>query len=129
MTKHAPSLCTVLFTVISVTLHAGCSCDPDERQHVADDAGTDSGRAGAPEPDAARDAKAPPPPDATPDARADAGAPDLFAAWRQIQGALRKSPDHLPARADALVASKDPKALFDFVRDEIATYPPSRSSE
>ena len=52
----------------------------------------------------------------------DAGPPlDPFAAMAELLAALRKSPDHLPARADALVAQKDPQALLDFVRDELAT--------
>lgn len=55
----------------------------------------------------------------------DSGALDQFAAWEQALTALRKSPDHLPARADEVVASKDPAKIFAFVRDEIATYPPS----
>jgi len=52
------------------------------------------------------------------------GALDMWEAWKRIQTALRKSPDHLPGQADAAVASKDPARIFEFVRDQIATYPP-----
>jgi hypothetical protein len=37
---------------------------------------------------------------------------------------VRASPDHLPARAANLVAAGDPASLYEFVRDEIVTYPP-----
>ena len=37
---------------------------------------------------------------------------------------MRASPDHLPARAANLVAAGDPASLYEFVRDEIVTYPP-----
>ena len=46
-----------------------------------------------------------------------------FAVWEEVRAALRTSPDHLPARAEGLVGEGDPKALFEFVRDEIVTYP------
>ncbi|MBK7580769.1 MAG: VWA domain-containing protein [Myxococcales bacterium] len=52
------------------------------------------------------------------------GGLDMWTAWQRIQAALRKSPDHLPAQADAVVATKDPAKIFEFVRDKIATYPP-----
>lgn len=54
-----------------------------------------------------------------------AGAEDAppFSVWRQIREALRASPDHLPARAARLVETRDPEALFAFVRDEIVTFP------
>ncbi|AKU96115.1 hypothetical protein AKJ09_02779 [Labilithrix luteola] len=48
----------------------------------------------------------------------------IFDLWRQLRAAIAQSPDHLRARADALVATKDPKALFAFVRDSIRTLPP-----
>lgn len=57
---------------------------------------------------------------------AGAGAPiDAFTAWKEARVALRTSPDHLSARADAVVASKDAQRIFEFVRDEIVTYPPA----
>ncbi|MDF3069057.1 MAG: hypothetical protein K0R38_4658 [Polyangiaceae bacterium] len=57
------------------------------------------------------------------DGGGDAGL-DHFAAWRQLRAAVQQSPDHLTARAERLVADKDPEAMFEFVRDEILTYPP-----
>ncbi|MEM7676860.1 MAG: hypothetical protein AAF449_12725, partial [Myxococcota bacterium] len=47
----------------------------------------------------------------------------LFDVYRELRSALRGSPDHLPARADTLVAAGDISKIFDFVRDEIAVYP------
>ncbi len=50
--------------------------------------------------------------------------PDVpFGVWREIQSALRKSPDHLIAEAERLVAGKDAEAIFALVRDRIATLP------
>jgi hypothetical protein len=49
----------------------------------------------------------------------------MFEAWELARSALWQSPDHLPARADAVVKGGDPAAIFKFVRDEIATYPPA----
>lgn len=37
--------------------------------------------------------------------------------WQALLDALRQSPDHLAAAADAAVASKDPALIFAFVRD------------
>ncbi len=51
-------------------------------------------------------------------------AADPFTIWAQLQQALRQSPDHRLAVADKLVARRDPSALLDFVRDQIATCPP-----
>ena len=50
-----------------------------------------------------------------------------YAVWEQMQQSLRTSPDHLPAQADRLVEEGDPAAIFQFVRDRIATYPPPTS--
>ena len=47
------------------------------------------------------------------------GARDPYNVWRQVQAALRTSPDHAVARASALVAAGDVGALHRFVRDEI----------
>lgn len=47
------------------------------------------------------------------------GARDPYDVWRQVQAALRTSPDHAFARAGALVAAGDVGALHRFVRDEI----------
>jgi hypothetical protein len=52
----------------------------------------------------------------------------IFDVWRAAQLALRQSPDHLTAKADALVKQADPATIHAFVRDEIATYPPSDDS-
>lgn len=46
-----------------------------------------------------------------------------FDAWREARDVLRKSPDHLLAQAERVVALKDPKRIFEFVRDSILTYP------
>ncbi|MEB2314219.1 MAG: VWA domain-containing protein [Polyangiaceae bacterium] len=56
------------------------------------------------------------------------GAQAIFDVWRDARQALRQSPDHLIGQADALVAAKDPAKLFEFVRDQIVTYPPSDDS-
>jgi len=48
----------------------------------------------------------------------------IFDVWRNLGDGLHASPDHLPARADALVQGGDPEALFLFVRDQITTVPP-----
>ena len=58
-----------------------------------------------------------------PDNPSGAGKSVPFSVWREIQQALRTSPDHLPARADQLVAGKNAESLFRFVVDEIATHP------
>lgn len=42
-----------------------------------------------------------------------------YAVWREVQQALRASPDHTPGRAAALVAAGDARALHRLVRDEI----------
>ena len=42
---------------------------------------------------------------------------------RQLREAVRTSADHLSARADAIVASRDPLKAVRFVRDEIAVLP------
>jgi hypothetical protein len=50
-----------------------------------------------------------------------------FSVWEQMQTGLRESPDHLPGTADALVEEGEPQAIFEFVRDEIATQPPQKN--
>ncbi len=52
----------------------------------------------------------------------------LFDVWRAAQISLRQSPDHLTARAEALVKEGDPAKIHAFVRDEIVTYPPTDDS-
>jgi hypothetical protein len=88
----------------------------------------DSGGAG-PSPSATPDA------DASTDVRADVvadtaveggdsgGPKTMFEVWRDMQQAVRSSPDHLVAEADRRVASKDPESIFRFVRDSIRTLP------
>jgi hypothetical protein len=46
-----------------------------------------------------------------------------FSVWEGMRKGLRASPDHLPGTADDLVAAGDPEAIFEFVRDDIATQP------
>jgi len=57
------------------------------------------------------------------------GGASQFEHWQALRDALAQSPDHLRARADALVAAKDPKLIFEFVRDSIATVPPIGQAE
>ncbi len=47
------------------------------------------------------------------------GLDDPYEIWRQVQAALRTSPDHAVGRAGALVAAGDIAAIHRFVRDEI----------
>ncbi|MEM9070251.1 MAG: hypothetical protein AAGE52_17220 [Myxococcota bacterium] len=61
--------------------------------------------------------------DAGEDASDSGAARSIFDTYREIQEALRESPDHLPARAERLVAAGDPEAIFLFVRDQIRVYP------
>lgn len=49
-----------------------------------------------------------------------------FTMWRELQRALRSSPDHLPARARALVAARDIEGLAALVTDAIRTLPTVR---
>ncbi|MEF8871003.1 MAG: hypothetical protein V5A41_05170, partial [Haloarculaceae archaeon] len=48
---------------------------------------------------------------------------DTFDAFEAVRDAMRTSPDHLPARAAALVAEGDADAIFAFVRDELVVDP------
>lgn len=41
----------------------------------------------------------------------------------QLRTLIRSSPDHLQARAEAVVATKNPKCIAEFVRDHIAVLP------
>lgn len=45
--------------------------------------------------------------------------PGPFSVWREVQAALRVSPDHSSGRAAQLVAANDLEGLHRFVRDEI----------
>jgi hypothetical protein len=51
-----------------------------------------------------------------------------FEALEELRTALRTSPDHLPATAERLVASRDPAAIVRFVQERIASYPGGRAS-
>jgi transglutaminase-like putative cysteine protease len=51
-----------------------------------------------------------------------------FGVWEEVRAAVRTSPDHLAARADALVLGKDPVAIYEFVRDHIITLPANPST-
>lgn len=46
-----------------------------------------------------------------------------FGVWEEVRAAIRKSPDHLVAEAERVVASKDPVAIFELVRDQFVTLP------
>lgn len=46
-----------------------------------------------------------------------------FAVWEDMIKALEQSPDHFMGRRKTLVASKDPKAMTDFVRDSFQVLP------
>lgn len=47
----------------------------------------------------------------------------------QLREMIRTSPDHLQARAEEVVATKDVKRIVDFVRENIAVLPPFRVRE
>lgn len=49
---------------------------------------------------------------------------DVWAVWEEALLSLQTSPDHLSARVGRLVKAGDPRAIFDFVRDEIVVFPP-----
>lgn len=63
-----------------------------------------------------------------PDQGVDAGPPDTNVwAWLEARRTeVRQSPDHLPARAEALVAAGDAEAIFAFVRDTLTVVPTGR---
>ena len=48
--------------------------------------------------------------------------------WEEMLMALQTCPDYLEGRMKALVASKDPEAMFNFVRDEIYLMPTSNKA-
>ncbi|WP_437394921.1 hypothetical protein [Flagellimonas lutimaris] len=49
-----------------------------------------------------------------------------FGVWEDMIKMLEQSPDHLVGRRKALVASKDPKAMTEFVRDSFQILPSNR---
>ena len=46
-----------------------------------------------------------------------------FSVWEEMIHALKKSPDNLAARRDALVAAKDAQAMTEFIRDDLQVLP------
>lgn len=52
---------------------------------------------------------------------------DPYKVWEEMLMALETSPDHLERKYKRLIAAKDPKAMFDFVRDEIHLMPVHRA--
>lgn len=50
-----------------------------------------------------------------------------YKVWEEMLMALETSPDHLEGRYKKLIVGKDPKAMFDFVRDEIHLMPAKRA--
>lgn len=100
----------------------GCDCGSDGGSNDAgalEDGGDDAAVAD----DGGQDAEVDAGEDAGPDAAADTL--DVFEAWQEAREALQASPDHLPERVADLIADGDPQAMFEFVRDRIATYPSS----
>ena len=53
---------------------------------------------------------------------------DWFDVWREAKDAVRKSPDHLIARSEEVVATKDATKIYEFVRDRVQTVPPTNVS-
>lgn len=51
-----------------------------------------------------------------------------YKVWEEMLMALETSPDHLEGRMKSLIASKDAKDMFHFVRDEINLMPASNKS-
>lgn len=62
-------------------------------------------------------------PEQTPSNTSSLPDPLPFAAWKKMREALRRSPDHLTSRCEEIVATKDPQAIFEFVRDHFLTRP------
>ncbi len=129
MTSAWRPVVTVLLVIVSGVGSFGCSCEKTTEPEV-----TNRCTSSECKPDASADAGAVP--DAAPDASADAAAPDAaspdadtaltaWQIWARTSAALQRSPDNLPGRAAQLVEQRDPAALHAFVRDQIATYPPT----
>ncbi len=100
-----------LSVLVAFTTLVACGDDSSAPQTPADAGAPDAGAAGS-------EAGA---------TGAEAGAASLgfFEAFEHAQALVRQSPDHLPAMAEALVKTKDAQKMFEFVRDQILTYPPS----
>ncbi len=51
-----------------------------------------------------------------------------FKVWEEMLHAIKTSPDYLPLRVEKLIDSKDLKAMFHFVKDELVLMPPRAKS-
>jgi len=51
-----------------------------------------------------------------------------FKIWEEMLQALKTSPDFLPQRVEDLIVSKDPKAMYDFVKNEIILIPTTKNA-
>lgn len=51
-----------------------------------------------------------------------------YKVWEEMLMALKTSPDHLEGRMKILIDTKDPEAMFHFVRDDIYLIPPKSTS-
>ncbi len=108
----------VVIGVVLGIFSAGCSCQDESKAACEDCSDTEE-----PEPDASVVS------DAGPDAAVTE--PDAaieltpWRVWESTARALERSPDNLPAQAALLVQKGDPEEIFEFVRDNITTYPPS----
>jgi hypothetical protein len=101
--------------LVGAALSNGCGCSDDDDVNAAAggrDAGAGTNGASGSGPDASGDAGA------SGTGGADAGL-DFWTAWERARMALRTSPDHLLARADDVVKTKDPVKIFEFVRDQM----------
>ncbi|MBW2735312.1 MAG: hypothetical protein JRH20_23255 [Deltaproteobacteria bacterium] len=54
--------------------------------------------------------------------------PSMHEVAFELRERIRKSPDHLRARAKDVVAGKNAQAIYEFVRDQIITLPPADDS-
>ena len=46
-----------------------------------------------------------------------------FKVWEEMLQAVMTSPDYLPGEAERLIASKDPKAMYEFVKNQVILIP------
>jgi len=51
-----------------------------------------------------------------------------FKVWEEMLQAIKTSPDFLPQRVEDLIANKDPKAMYDFVKNEIILIPTTKNA-
>lgn len=101
----------------SVTVaFGGCSCSDDEASGATRPADGGLGDAGPADAGTRDDA-------ATRDAGIDREAGSPLAALDDLRALLRTSPDHLQARAEDVVRTKDPTKIAEFVRDNVTVLP------